>query len=192
MKKWKSAKNGPSDELFAIRIYHPTYFFTPDPMVITVFCQTPVFAKKKGSENFKNTCKKSSKKWKSMDEQGWVQRKHCSGKLTANLGAGGLQAASLKAGVYRLGVYCLDLKKGKGLKNRALKKTKNIYVFLHFFWPFFLSKFMGLAKKRYHHWIGRKKLCGNPLSDPEKLNGRSQNDHFSCFWFFFDRARGRA
>ena len=40
---------------------------------------------------------------------------------------------------------------------------------------------MGLAKKRYDHRIGGKKLCGNPLSDPEKLNGRPQNDHFSFF-----------
>ena len=50
-KKRKSAKIGSSVELFAIRIHHPAYFFTPDPMVISVFCQTPVFAKKKGLKN---------------------------------------------------------------------------------------------------------------------------------------------
>ena len=42
---------GSSDELFGIRVHHPAYLFTPDLVVITVFCQTPVFAKKK-VENF--------------------------------------------------------------------------------------------------------------------------------------------
>ena len=50
-----------------------------------------------------------------------------------------------------------SLKKGKGLKKKTLKNGDFLNVFLHFFWPFFLSKYVGLAKNGYDHEIGRKK-----------------------------------
>ena len=46
----KSAKIGSSVELLGIRIHHMGYIFTPDLVVIAVFCQTLVFAKKKRSK----------------------------------------------------------------------------------------------------------------------------------------------
>ena len=46
-KKLKKAKIRSSVKLLGIRIHHLAFFLTPDLVVITFFCQTPVFAKKK-------------------------------------------------------------------------------------------------------------------------------------------------
>ena len=54
-------------------------------------------------------------------------------------------------------------------------------IFSKFFDPFFLSKNRGLAKNRYHHEIGRKKIRRMVYSDREKLNGRPDFDTFSFF-----------
>ena len=70
--------------------------------------------------------------------------------------------------------------RGKGLKNMALKRWK-MSIFLHFVWPFFLSKNRGLAKNRYHHRIGRKKIRRMVYSDREKLIGRPIFGTFSFF-----------
>ena len=50
------------------------------------------------------------------------------------------------------------------------------------FRPFFLSENKGLAKNRYCHEIGRKKIRRMVYSDPEKLIGRPMFDTFSFFW----------
>ena len=47
----KKDKNWSPDELFGIRVHHAAYCFTRELVVITVFYQTQVFAKKKGSRN---------------------------------------------------------------------------------------------------------------------------------------------
>ena len=52
-KKLEIACVGSSDELFGIRLHHPTQFVILFFVVITVFCQTPGFAKLWGWEMFK-------------------------------------------------------------------------------------------------------------------------------------------
>ena len=53
--------------------------------------------------------------------------------------------------------------------NEAIKKKTTL----------FLSKNKGLAKNRYYHEIGRKKIRRVVCSDPEKLIGQPMFDTFS-------------
>ena len=64
----------------------------------------------------------------------------------------------------------LDLNRSLRLRNTVPALRKDEWGdFSQIFWPLVLSKNRGLAKKRYYHEIGRKKIRRMVYSDPEKL-----------------------